>query len=115
MLWVNIIKYRPAELKKIKEIEKTLKGLEDKREKVNQKKQKACDSFNSKISLLLTKEMGQENRIRMIDRAVKSRCKHKGETFLRYNPRDDVSYTHRIICKDCNEQIGNHGTQTAYG
>jgi hypothetical protein len=64
---------------------------------------------------LFQKKFIISQRISKINDRVKERCKHVGDTHHRRNMRDDVSYTHRIICDDCGEQIGNYGVQAAYG
>lgn len=109
------MRYTDSEERKIKEINSKIALLDTE----SLKAQKQSDAYKKRIDKWKNEISKKKDRlyssITKIDNKVKKRCKHKGGTTLRYNPRDDVDYTHRVICDDCGEQTGYYGKQTPYG
>ncbi len=110
-----MMKYRPTEKVIVNTLEKEIDKVNRKLEKLGEVKQRLIDKHEVKVDKVTSAGILMQRRIYKINDRVKKRCKHEGETHHRRNWRDDVSYTHRIICDDCGEQIGNYGTQAAYG
>lgn len=109
------IKYNKREAKTVEKLNKEYDKLKLKLERINKRIADYNARWEKRRSELRIKQYELRAKQSKIEDGVVKRCKHKGGTHLRYNPRDDIDYTHRVICDDCGEQIGYHGTQTPYG